>query len=526
MNPLSDAQWVGTRAGVFWQVVPEAVLLATVCLQFLLGCVYNRRWLWWVVSLLGLVAAMLTAGLLRPEVPAVSETAPLFTDALASLVRWFALLSALVLLGLSWPEVPSSRAAEYYGCLLTLTAGVSLVGRANDLLTLFVALELVSIPTYVLLYLSRREAKAAEAAVKYFLLSVVSSAVLLFGFSYLYGVTGSLRLTVIVPALTRWHQEMVSPLALLAVVLVLAALGFRLTAVPFHFYAPDVYQAGPTGVVGLLAVLPKAAGFIALGRILGWFTDPLHLPFPTMSQLPLMMWLIAVITMTVGNILALRQESFRRLLAYSSIAHSGYMLMAGVIVSSWPDAVGNVRLLPSVNGMEALLFYLAAYALMTFGTFAVLAYIDTSERPVDAIDDLAGLGRSHPVMGVLLTLFLLSLIGMPFTAGFVGKFLLFVGVLAAPGTTAEQVWLYQLLALIAAVNAAVAAVYYLRVIGVLYLREPLRPLPRTWAVLPALTAIVLAVFTVFFGVYSQPLLQKVRQAVPLPEVPLARPVVS
>lgn len=518
VSDLSDGQWADTLRSVFLHVVPETVLVGTACLQFLLGCVYNRRWLWATVTVLGLLASMLVASLQRPAVVTVAEAAPVYTDALANLSRWIALLSGLVLIGLSWPEVSGERAAEYYGCLLTLIAGVSLAGRANDLLTLFLALELVSIPTYVLLYLPRRTRATHEATIKYFLLSVAASAVLLFGFSYLYGAAGSLRLPVMVAALAQLHTDAVTPLALLGAVLVLAGLSFRLTVVPFHFYAPDVYQAGPTGVVALLAVLPKVAGFIALGRIFGWFTpDPYHLPFPSLTQLPLMVWILAVITMTVGNIVALRQDNFRRMLAYSSIAHSGYMLIALVIASAWPDAVGStLPAAPLVGGMEALLFYLVTYAMMTFGAFAVLAYLDTPDRPVSAMDDLAGVGRSHPVMGLALAIVLLGLIGMPFTTGFVGKFLLFVGALTAPALTSEQGRLYQILALIAAVNAAVAAVYYLRVIGILYLREPLRPLPRTWAVLPGLTAIVLAATTLVFGVYPQPLLRVMQTVAPPP----------
>ncbi|MCS7021276.1 MAG: NADH-quinone oxidoreductase subunit N [Gemmataceae bacterium] len=519
MNPWYDDAGAATLGSVFRYVIPEAVLLGTVCLLFLFGCVYNRRWLWGCVSLLGLVGAMLVAGLYRPGSMAVAETAPVFTDALADLVRWTALLSGLVLLGLTWPEVPSSRAAEYYGCLLTLLAGVALVGRANDLLTLFVALELISIPTYVLLYLPYRSATTREAALKYFLLSVASSAVMLFGFSYLYGVAGSLKLPVLTATLSQLPTDVLSPLALLGAILALAGLSFRLTLVPFHFYAPDVYQAGPAGVIGVLAVLPKLAGFIALGRLFGWLSaNPAVLPFPPATSVPSILWILAVLTMTVGNILALRQNSLRRLLAYSSVAHSGYMLMGGVIASAWSEAPAATAaaIAPLVGGMDALLFYLLAYALMTFGVFAILTSLDTPDHTVDNIDELAGMGRSHPVRGLLLTIFLLSLIGMPFTAGFVGKFLLFVGAFTAPAAHPELSRLYQGLAIIAAVNAAVAAVYYLRLIGVLYLREPVRPLPRRWAILPTLTAIVLAIATVLFGTYAQPLLQVSQKAAPRP----------
>ena len=237
--------------------------------MFLFGCMYNRRWLWFTVSLLGVILAMILASVVKTAMPPLITAAPIVPDATAGFIRWFALISAAVLLFVTWAEVTNTTAAEYYGCVLISVAGVSLVGRANDLITLFLALELLSIPTYVLLYLPARTRENQEAAAKYFLLSVMSSAVLLFGFSYLYGLTGSMNLVVINDTLTKAHAEAVSPMALVGIAMVIAAIGFRIAAVPFHFYAPDVYQGGPAGVVAQLAVLPKVAGFIALARLLG-----------------------------------------------------------------------------------------------------------------------------------------------------------------------------------------------------------------------------------------------------------------
>ncbi|HEX4606846.1 MAG TPA: NADH-quinone oxidoreductase subunit N [Urbifossiella sp.] len=519
MTPLTDPGVREAFLGVFRAVLPEIILIGTACLAFLAGPFANRRWLWFVVSILGVTAAMVVAGVVRTAMPDVPTAATILPDAAAGFVRWVALIAAAVFLFVSWPEVNRTNAAEYYGCLLVAAAGVSITGRANDLVTLFLGLELISIPTYILLYLPAQGRQNQEAAVKYFLLSVMSSAVLLFGFSYLYGLTGSTNITAIVEALTKAHDARltpdarVSPLALVAVVMVVAAVGFRVTAVPFHFYAPDVYEGAPAGVVAQLAFLPKVAGFVALARLLGLVGgDPRHLPFDAATQLPLLLWILAVVTMTVGTVLALLQDNVRRMLAYSGVAHGGYMLIGLVAASSVPEA----KTAPPIGGVEALLVYLAAYGAMTVGAFAVVLFLSTPDRPVDAVDDLAGAGQSHPLSAAAMAVFLLSLIGLPLTAGFSGKLLLFVGVFDAPADTPTMRNLYRLLAVIAAVNSAVAAVYYLRVLGVMYLRTPLRPAPRLRAVPTFLAAAALAGFTLFFGVYPEPLVKAARKAAPVP----------
>jgi NADH-quinone oxidoreductase subunit N len=520
VNPFSEPVQQTLR-GVFRLTVPEIALLGTACVVFLLGCFYNRRWLWFLVSLLGVALAGILAGVVKTDMPPVLTAAPIIPDAAAGFVRWVAIISAAVLLFVSWPEVDRTNAAEYYGCLLVVAAGVSLVGRANDLITLFLALELLSIPTYVLLYLPGQSRLNQEAAAKYFLLSVMSSAVLLFGFSYLYGLTGTTNLTAIVESLTRANAERLSPMALLAAVLVVAAVGFRVTAVPFHFYAPDVYEGGPAGVVAQLAFLPKVAGFVALARVLGLLAPEARaIPFDANTQVPLLLWILAVVTMTLGNVLALLQDNVRRMLAYSSVAHGGYMLIGVVVASSLPDAKGD----PAVGGIDALLVYLVAYGAMTVGAFAVVLYLSTPDRPVESIDDLAGLGSSHPVTAASMAVFLFSLIGLPLTAGFAGKLLLFVGAFTAPSDTPAMRNLYQVLAVVAAVNAAIAAYYYLRVIGVMYLRSPIRPPANSRAVPTALAAVVLAAATLFFGVYPEPLNRAARKAAPVPPAKAATTV--
>lgn len=203
------------------------------------------------------------------------------------------------------------------------------------------------------------------------------------------------------------------------------------------------------------------------------------------------------------------------MLAYSSVAHGGYMLMGIVIASSLPDATGQ----PGVGGMDALLVYLVAYGMMTIGAFAVILFLSTPDRPVDSIDDLAGAGQSHPISAGAMTIFLFSLIGLPLTAGFAGKLLLFVGAFSAPTNTPAMRHLYQIMAVIAAVNAAVGAYYYLRVVGVMYFRTPLRPATRSRAVPTFMAAVALAGATLFFGIYPEPIVKAARKAAPVPAAP-------
>lgn len=527
MNSLTDSAVQATLKGVFALALPEIILLGTACVAFLLGAFYNRRWLWFVVSLLGVVAAGVVAMTVPSPAPTsdkfVPSLSPLIADGAAGFIRGLSLAAGFVFLFVGWSEVERGQgsrgnAAEYYGCLLVAIAGTSLVGRANDLITMFLGLELLSIPTYILLYLPSQNRLGQEASVKYFLLSILSSAVLLFGFSYFYGLTGSTNLTAINHTLSVAGRESLAPMALLAAVLVIAGVSFRITAVPFHFYAPDVYEGGPTGVVAQLAFLPKIAGFAALARIFGLLSgDPNQVPFDITTQIPLLLWIIAVMTMTLGNVLALLQDNLKRMLAYSSVAHGGYMLIGIIVATSvLPKAADPTTSLAAshVGGMDGLLLYLVAYGAMTVGAFAVILALSTANEPVEAIDDLAGLGQSRPLCAAMMATFLLSLIGLPLTAGFAGKLVLFLAAFDVPTDTPMR-HLYQALAVVAAVNAAIAAYYYLRVIGVMYLRLPLRPAAAKLCVPAVIAALICTAATVFLGLYPYPLQKAAEKAVPI-----------
>jgi NADH-quinone oxidoreductase subunit N len=461
----------------FGYVLPEVVLVATACVLFLLAPFFRSddpsspggaRHRFGALALLALVfAAWLWLDGPPLEPPNGTWSGPFRGDQLAWFIRALTLSVGVVLVLLSWNQFAPGEVGESQGCLLLILAGVNLTVAANDLVGLFLALELVSIPTYVLLYLVRSSRAGQEAVVKYFLLSIFSSALLLYGFSFLYGAAGTTNLEAIRVGLVNAAAAppMILAIALMAVI---AGVGFRVTAVPFQFYAPDVFQGTHAAAAAMLSIVPKLAGFAVLLRLVA------ILPAAAVAApqgvalaevLTPALWWLAVITMSVGNVVALWQTNVRRLLAYSSIAHSGYMLVGLTIAQSEIGLAG---------GIESLLFYLAVYAAMTVGAFAVLITVSGRERQVETLDDLAGLGRFRPGLALLLAIFLFSLTGLPPTAGFFGKFNLLVAAWSA-GTFDLQV-----LAVIMAVNAAIGAAYYLRIVGAMYLRPaPVAPQATT-----------------------------------------------
>lgn len=455
--------------GAAWTIAPELVMVGIATLLVLLGSYLHMRTeserhaagrLCSTITAIALVVPLVW--LLGWGSPGPSEpfaSAAFIHDSLARIIQPASLIAGLVLLVLIRQRLNEKYPAEHLACLIFIIAGLNLVASANDLISLFVSLELVSIPTYILLYLSRPDAKAMEATVKYFLLSVFSSAFLLYGMSFLMGSGGSTNLSVLGESL-RQPTGMVSVGMLqVALVLVVAGLGFRVASVPFHFYAPDVFQGTTMPAAALLAVVPKIAGFVALLRLvwsvlLSTQLDPSFAALGTYGAAVLAG--LALVTMTVGNVLALLQTSIRRLLAYSSVAHAGYMLVG--------LAVRDPNLQP--NGEQAVLFYLLVYSIMTLGAFGVLLMVRKHDRSIDSLSDVDGLGVTHPFAAMLLAVFMFGLTGLPPTAGFWGKFGLFV-VAWSSGSL-----MMKLLAVCLALNAAIAAWYYLRLVKYAFLNAP------------------------------------------------------
>jgi NADH-quinone oxidoreductase subunit N len=374
---------------------------------------------------------------------------------------------------------------EYFAFFLLSLIGVMLVCNANDLIWLFLALELTSLPTYIMVAISRPSRRAQEAAVKYFFLGALAAAMFLYGFALLYGSTGTIVLTEMRQALAEQTAAGgLNKMAIAGMILAVLGVSFKIVAVPMHFYAADVYEGAAAPVTAFLGFVPKTAGTVAIILLLGTVGWSGHLPGGA-EGLPqpilITLWMIAVLTMTLGNVGAMLQRSVKRLLAYSSIAHSGYLLI-GVIAG------------PGL-GINSALFYLLAYGVMNTGAFAVLASLERRGEEVEALDDLAGLRQRHPTLSVVMAVSAVSLIGFPPLLGFWGKLLLLIGGVQAG---------HLPLVVIAVINSAISAWYYLRLVGLPILAMPSpqaetivrRPvaLPRLAAVLTALGVLLIPFF--------------------------------
>lgn len=474
-------------------LAPEFLLILAATLVFVGGAFQRNRGLWLGVSLLGFVVAGFALALTAPS-SGVSLTGPIVLDPMSFGLRWLALFMGIVITLMAGQLSDERLATEVFGSLILATVGVMLASSANELVLLFVGLELISIPTYILLFLGRRDAASAEATMKYFYLSILSSAIMLYGFSFLYGLgkTTLLAGTPQIPGIrealielaTGAHPE-IANLAPLALVLIVGGLGFKLAAVPFHFYAPDVYQGTTNVNAGVLAVAPKIAAIAALVRVIV-VTQP---AVGYAWQLALVM---ALLTMTIGNVCALWQNNLRRMLAYSSIAHAGYLLI-GLAAGLGSEAMQTPL---AAGGTAATLFYVFTYALATLGAFAVLAWLGSQEREINSFDDISGLASARPWAAGAMAIFMFSLAGLPPLAGFWGKLALFgssLSVATADTPAGLREW-FVILAVVAALNAAIGAAYYLRVVSAMYFQPAVgEPAPMQGGVSACLATALCAV---------------------------------
>ena len=415
------------------------------------------------------------------------------------------LFSGAILAALAHREPEDDRAGEFFGALLMMNAGAMLVAAANEMVFLFVGLELVSIPTYLILYLSKRTPATQEAATKYFYLSIFSSGLFLYGLTFLYGTTGVSNLKALGYLFATLPQAPELQLGLVAVVFVMAGLCFRIAAVPLQFYAPDVYQGSPMVVAATLAWIPKVVGFLAIVRTLTAVLAAKGGNDPLIEKAVVLSWIIAAATMVWGNFLALLQEDLKRLMAYSSIAHAGYM-MVGVTAAFASDQYADGRF----YGSESIFFYVVTYGLMTLGAFGGFMALRFKNRPVETIDDLSGLGWTQrwPALGI--SICLLSLAGIPPLAGFWGKFQLFGSLIAAGERTGSSSFI--VLAVIGMLSAAAGAYYYLRIVVLMYFGKPKDTIELTggWPIAAAVSVCV--ILTVFLGINSAPLTSRAHAA--------------
>ncbi|MGZ8502258.1 MAG: NADH-quinone oxidoreductase subunit N [Candidatus Limnocylindrales bacterium] len=382
--------------------------------------------------------------------------------------------------------------AEFAAVLIFAMSGALLISASADLLLLFLGLELMVLPGYILAGFAKRDALSTEGAVKYFLLGSFSSAIFLFGLAFVWGLTGSTRVDAVAAELARIVAGTAPPSAGLAMGLAFLTTGvaFKIAAVPFHYWTPDAYQGSPTPVTGYLSVVPKVGAFALILRLFVGALGPLR------EDWLVVIVILATVTMTLGNLVAISQDNVKRMLAYSSIAHTGYMLVG---LAAW--ASPNSR----IDGLEGLLYYGAAYSFMNLGAFAVVAALQRRRGVSSAIETFAGLGRREPALAILMTLFLLSLTGIPPTAGFFAKAYVILAAVEAGGPAG-------ILAVIAVLNAAVAAFYYLRVVVYMFMREgkdvPVVEKSSLLRVGLAGTAIL----TVLLGLFPGPLVRVVEDA--------------
>ena len=437
----------------FVAILPEIVLTVTALLVLAADLALRGD----AKQLVNPVAGIGTVGAIVATVSLWGEERTTFNtmyvvDDFAVVFKLFFLGSLLAILGISWRYFAEDRffQGEYYFLLLTAVIGMLLMPSSRDLLLLFVALETVSIPAFVMVGLRKRDLYSSEAALKFFLIGVLSVALMLFGISMVYGFTGTTDLVEIAAAIEG--DTAAVPLLLGSVMLVIVGFGFKISVVPFHFWAPDTYAGAPMPVAAMLAVASKAAGFAGLISVTFIAFQPL-----ADSWAPIM-GVIAGLTMTLGNLIALQQRDIVRLLAYSSVAQAGYMLVPFGIAEATAGPVND-------QAVQSVVFYLAAYALMNIGAFGVA--IAVNRRSGDrAISDFAGLGARSPLMAMAMTVFLLSLAGIPPTVGFWAKFSVIQSAVGA-----ATVFGYVLASLIV-FNSVIAMFYYLRVAGLMWLSEP------------------------------------------------------
>jgi NADH-quinone oxidoreductase subunit N len=477
-------------------LAPDIILVATLSLLLVLDFMLPERTVWQTsrVAAFGVLAALIPVATLAHD----GTNREMFggayvVDNYALALKAFFLIAAYVtiLLSVDYIDEGDYYRGEYYFLLLTSVLGMTIMASARDLITLFVALETISIPTYILAAWRKHDRRSNEAGIKYYLFGVLSSAVMLYGMSLIFGLAGSTKLIDIYRFVTTQGAP-----ALLTVAIFLSLVGFafKVSAVPFHFWAPDTYEGAPTPVTAFLSVASKAGGFVALLNIIffgfygvrGSGTD---------AWWPVV-WVLAVASMTLGNLAALRQTNIVRMLAYSSIAQGGFMLVpfaaAGIAGARGDLAVAD-------SAFSAVVIYLLIYGAMNLGAFGVVIAVARRTRTAD-ISSYAGLFNTSPALAVMMTVFMASLAGIPFFAGWFAKFVMFRASIEAGG-----VWGVSL-AVIAAVNSVIAFFYYSNVIRMMWFREPAEEhrggpvrVPPALAGAIGLTAAI----TVVIGVYPQ-----------------------
>lgn len=462
-------------------VIPEITMTALALIVLLLDLLVKRKEVVALVSIGGTLLVALT--LIGSH--GITFNGMYVSDGYSTFFKliFFVNIILSVLISIKYITIEKANYGEYYALILFSTTGMMIMASASDLIVLYLGLELMALSTYVLAGFIRHDLRSTEAAIKYFLLGAFSSAFLLYGISLLYGLTGTTDIRSIANIISE-KGLVDNKSLLLAVIFLIVAFGFKIAAAPFHMWTPDVYEGAPTSITAFMSVGPKAAGFAVLGRVFMIAFSSLKVDWTTIL-IPL-----AILTMGIGNIVALSQTNIKRMLAYSSIAHAGYALL-GVI------SANN-------EGLASMMNYLMIYAFMNIGAFAVIILLRSEGFRGESIYDYEGLAKKHPLSAALMLIFMFSLTGIPPTAGFIGKLYLFMAAINAG---------YTWLVVVAVIFSAISAFFYLRIVMYMYMREPKIDVKLNHT---AGTTFVLGITTIavlFIGVFPSYLINLARTAI-------------
>jgi len=469
-----DSQLIQMAVGnVNFQAIMPALILSCLGMVLLLVSVFSPKGQTAHIAWLSVISLVVTgfAALAGWNNPQAGFSGHALLDNYATFFNVIFLFAAglTILLSDAYMKREGYAVGEYYPLILFATVGAMLMASGTDMMTIFLGLEVMSVALYVLAGFFRDDVRSNEAGLKYFLLGAFSTGFLLYGMAMIYGVTGATGLSEIGRFFAGNAAALKMPMAIAGILLISTGLLFKIAIVPFHMWTPDVYEGAPTPVTAFMSAGPKAAAFAALMRI---FVEP-FVGFEGIWTS--MLWILAVATMIIGNFIAIKQTNLKRMLAYSSIAHAGYAIV-GVVAAN-------------EIGISAILFYMLAYTFMNIGAFAVLVLIGKKGEENLTLDGIAGMGYTSPMLAVVFTIFLFSLMGMPPTAGFAGKFFVFAGAVDAG---------YVGLAIIGVLNSAVSLYYYLRVMVYMYFKDPVEDFKWVKLHASAVVSIVIALIGVFY----------------------------
>jgi len=471
-------------------ILPELMLFAFAFLILIVTAILprqERRWIAWL-SLIGTVLIVPTVFRFARQLQGAAGTPVFFGDvAVDSLGFFFKLLFLVaailtIMISIRYLDIEKMQAGEYYALIMIATAAMMLMATALSLLMIFVALETMALSIYVLVGFLKHNRKSNEAALKYFVLGAFSSAIFVYGASLVYGSTGSIQLSDIAAAAVPGAPGV--ELTILGLIMITVALGFKVAAVPFHMYIPDAYEGAPTAITAFISTASKAAAFVVALRVF-------LVGFPALFEYwaPLVA-LMAAASMTLGNITAVLQDNVKRMLAYSSIGHAGYILV-GLLIAGMPGDTGQF-------GLRAVALYLAIYTFMNIGAFAMVILLRRTNLVGDLVVDFSGLSRRSPLAALCMLLFLLSLAGIPPLAGFVGKWWLFGAAIKG-----NYAWLAVLMVL----NSAISAYYYLRIVVCMYMREPISDEPYSTSPALNLALAITTAMTILLGIWPERFLE-------------------